>query len=118
MTAVPRTDVRVHASRRVASAALLVAMVVALLLAVPSLGDIFDRAGDMRPGWVVAALLLELLSCLAFVAVFRLFFGSVAPAVARRVAWTEMASGALLPGGGVTGLAAGGWLVGLAGKPS
>ncbi|MFL5858500.1 MAG: YbhN family protein [Solirubrobacteraceae bacterium] len=118
MIALPRTAVRVLASRRIASAALLVAMVVALLLAVPSLGDIFDRADDMRPGWVVAALLLELLSCLAFVAVFRLFFGSVAPAVARRVAWTEMASGALLPGGGVTGLAAGGWLVGLAGKPS
>jgi uncharacterized membrane protein YbhN (UPF0104 family) len=106
------------ARRRVATAVLMVALVVALLLAVPSLGDVFDRVGDMRPGWVMAALLLELLSCLSFVAVFRFFFASVAPAVARRVAWTELGSGALLPGGGVTSLAAGGWLMGLAGQPA
>ena len=104
--------------RRFATAALLVVLMGALLVTVPSLDDVFERLGDMRPGWVVAALLLELLSCLAFVAVFRFFFDTVAPAVARRIAWTEMASGALLPGGGVTSLAAGGWLMSLAGQPS
>jgi uncharacterized membrane protein YbhN (UPF0104 family) len=106
------------APRRVALAALMLALMVALLLAVPSLDDVFARIGDMRPGWVVAALVLELLSCLAFVVVFRFFFASVVPAVARRVAWTELASGALLPGGGVTSLAAGGWLMRLLGQPS
>ena len=106
------------APRRFALAALLVALVVALLLAVPSLDDVFERIGNMPPGWVVAALLLELLSCLAFVTVFRFFFKPVAPAVARRVAWTELGSGALLPGGGVTSLAAGGWLMSLLGQPS
>jgi len=40
------------------------------------------------------------------------------PRTARRVAWTEMASGALLPGGGVTALAAGGWLIRLTGMPA
>jgi hypothetical protein len=109
---------RVLAPRRFAPAALLVALAVALLLAVPSLDDVLERVGKMRPDWVVAALLLELLSCLAFVMVFRFFFKSVAPAVARRVAWTELASGALLPGGGVTSLAAGGWLMSLLGQPS
>src|SRR6478736_4637694 len=110
--ALPRFDVR----RRVATAALLLVLMVALLLTVPSLGEVFDRFGDMQAGWVAVALVLELLSCLAFVAVFRFFFDTVAPAVARRVAWTEMASGALLPGGGVTSLAAGGWLMKLAGQ--
>jgi hypothetical protein len=33
------------------------------------------------------------------------------------LAWTEMASGALLPGGGAGGLAIGGWLIHLAGAP-
>jgi uncharacterized membrane protein YbhN (UPF0104 family) len=116
--ALPRSGVRVLASRRFALAALLVALVAALGLAVPSLDDVFERIGNMRPGWAVAALLLELLSCLAFVVVFRFFFASVAPAVARRLAWTELASGALLPGGGVTSLAAGGWLMSLLGQPS
>src|SRR5215218_208811 len=117
-TAPPPFQVRVLAPRRFATAALLVVLVAALLLTVPSLDEVFDRFADMRPGWVVAAVLLELLSCLAFVAVFRLFFDAVAPAIARRIAWTEMASGALLPGGGVTSLAAGGWLMRLAGQPS
>ena len=116
--ALPRFDVRVLARRRFATAALLVVLMAGLLLTVPSLGEVVDRFGAMRPGWVVAALVLELLSCLAFVAVFRFFFDTVAPAVARRIAWTEMASGALLPGGGLTSLAAGGWLMKLAGQPS
>jgi len=117
-TALPRFDVRVLARRRYATAALLVVLMVTLLLTVPSLREVFDRFGDMQAGWVVAAVVLELLSCLAFVAVFRFFFDTVAPAVARRIAWTEMASGALLPGGGVTSLAAGGWLMNLAGQSS
>src|SRR3954451_16173566 len=114
----PRFDVRFLARRRAATVALLVALMVALLLTVPSLHEVFDRFGDMQAGWVVAALVLELLSCLAFVVVFRFFFDTVAPALARRIAWTEMASGALLPGGGVTSLAAGGWLMNLAGQSS
>src|SRR5215212_2896993 len=117
-TAPPPFQVRILAPRRFATAALLVVLVAALMLTVPSLDEVFDRFADMRPGWVVAAVLLELLSCLAFVAVFRLFFDRVASAIARRIAWTEMASGALLPGGGVTSLAAGGWLMRLAGQPS
>jgi len=116
--ALPRVDVRFLARRRFATAAMLVILMVALLVTVPSLDEVFDRLGDMQAGWVVAALVLELLSCLAFVAVFRFFFDTVAPAVARRIAWTEMASGALLPGGGVTSLAAGGWLMNLAGQSS
>ena len=116
--ALPRFDVRLLARRRFATAALLLVLMVALLLTVPSLGEVLDRFGDMQAGWVVVALVLELLSCLAFVAVFRFFFDTVAPAVARRIAWTEMASGALLPGGGVTSLAAGGWLMKLAGQSS
>ena len=104
--------------RRLATAALLVVLAVALVWSAPELDDVFDRIGTMRPSWVVLALGLELLSCLAFVAVFRFFFDAVAPWIARRVAWTEMASGALLPGGGVSSLAAGGWLMSLAGQPS
>jgi hypothetical protein len=72
--------------RRFATAALLVVLAVTLLLTVPSLDEVFERFGTMSPGWVAAALVLELASCLAFVVVFRFFFDTVAPAVARRVA--------------------------------
>src|SRR5215211_3749084 len=100
---------QVMTQRRLGTAALLAVLVAALLLTVPSLRDVAAGVGDMQPGWVVAAIALELASCAAFVAVFRYFFDRVEPRVARRVAWTELASGVLLPGGGVSSLAAGGW---------
>ena len=57
--------------------------------------------------WVVAV-------CVEYV-IFRFFFRPVPSAVAREMAWSQMGSGALLPGGGVGSLAAGGWLLHLAG---
>jgi hypothetical protein len=50
--------------------------------------------------------------------IFRLFFGRVGARDARGLAWTEMASGALLPGGGVGGYSIGGWLIHLTGAPT
>jgi uncharacterized membrane protein YbhN (UPF0104 family) len=49
---------------------------------------------------------------------FRLFFDRLSGRDARALAWTEQATGALLPGGGAGGLAIGGWLVHLAGAPT
>jgi uncharacterized membrane protein YbhN (UPF0104 family) len=66
----------------------------------------------------MAAVGLELASSISFVIVFRLFFDRVAPRDARALAWTSMASGALLPGGGVGGLAIGGALTRLTGAPT
>jgi uncharacterized membrane protein YbhN (UPF0104 family) len=57
-------------------------------------------------------------SCLSFVVIFRRFFATVPARPARELAWTEMGSGALLPGGGIGSLAVGGWLLHLAGMPT
>jgi hypothetical protein len=46
-----------------------------------------------------------------------LFFDRFPGRLARQLAWTVLASGVLLPGGGAGGLAIGGWLVHLAGAP-
>src|SRR5262249_7411974 len=106
---------RPRIGRRLATAALLGALVVSLLIAVPGLKPVADAIGDMSPGWIVAAVALELASCLSFVVLFRLFFDRVPGRAGRPLAWTSMASGALLPGGGVGGLAIGGWLIRLTG---
>lgn len=98
-------------------AALLAALVVTLLLAVPGLRPVLVELRDMRPGWIAAAVALELASSVSFVIVFRLFFDRLGGRDARALAWTSMASGALLPGGGVGGLAIGGWLMRLTGAP-
>jgi uncharacterized membrane protein YbhN (UPF0104 family) len=108
-----RRDVR----RRVGTAALLAVLGTTLLLAVPGLRPVLDELRDMRAGWIAAAVGLELASSVSFVVVFRLFFDRLPARDARALAWTSMASGALLPGGGVGALAIGGWLMRLAGAP-
>jgi uncharacterized membrane protein YbhN (UPF0104 family) len=86
-----------------------------LLLAVPPLRRVVDEIGGLTPGWVAVAVALELASCASFVVIFRRFFDRVPSGTARRLAWTEMGSGALVPGGGVGALAVGGWLLHRAG---
>jgi uncharacterized membrane protein YbhN (UPF0104 family) len=99
---------------------LLLAMVLALtlLLAVPALRPVVRTIRHIDLGWIAAAIALELASCVSFVILFRLFFDRLHPRDARTLAWTEQASGALLPGGGAGGLAIGGWLIHLTGVPT
>jgi uncharacterized membrane protein YbhN (UPF0104 family) len=100
-----------HIARRVVAALVASGAIASLLLAVPSLQGVAHKIGHLHPGWVIAAVALELGSCLAFIAIFRLFFDELPARPARRVAWTEQGAGALLPGGGVGALAVGGWLL-------
>ncbi len=104
--------------RQLLTVALLAVCVGTILLAVPDLRPVLREIADMNPALVVVAVALELASCLGFVIIFRRFFGPVPSAVARELAWSQMGSGALLPGGGVGALAAGGWLLHLAGMPT
>jgi uncharacterized membrane protein YbhN (UPF0104 family) len=100
--------------RLITVAALLLAGATALL-AVPGLHEAARKAGSVRLPWLLGAVGLELASCVSFLAIFRRFFGELPAAEARRLAWIEMGSGALLPGGGVGSLAAGGLLLRRAG---
>ncbi|MBV9366351.1 MAG: flippase-like domain-containing protein [Solirubrobacterales bacterium] len=100
---------------RLAASLLLSAAVVSLLLAVPPLRGVARQVAHMDLRWVVVAVAFELASCLSFVVIFRLFFDELSAGTARELAWTEEGSGALLPGGGVGGLAIGGWFLRQAG---
>jgi hypothetical protein len=84
---------------------------VTLVLAVPPLRGVAHRIDAMNPVWVVAAVALEVGSCIGYVVIFRRFFDQMPPGPARELAWTEEASGALLPTGGVGALAIGGWVL-------
>jgi uncharacterized membrane protein YbhN (UPF0104 family) len=72
----------------------------------------------ISPVWLAAAVALEVGSCVSYVVVFRRFFDRLPGRDARALAWTSMASSVLLPGGGLAGLAVGGWLIRLTGVPS
>jgi uncharacterized membrane protein YbhN (UPF0104 family) len=109
---------RPSVGRRVATAGLLVALGISLLLSVSALRPVLRAIREISPLCVAVAVALELASCVSFVIIFRLFFDRVGARDARALAWTEMASGALLPGGGVGGLAINGWLMHLTGAPT
>jgi uncharacterized membrane protein YbhN (UPF0104 family) len=97
--------------RRIISVAVLLIAGATVLLAVPGLNAAAAQASSVDPGWLIGAIGLELASCVSFLAIFRRFFGELPAPEARRLAWIEMGSGALLPGGGVGSLAAGGLLL-------
>jgi uncharacterized membrane protein YbhN (UPF0104 family) len=105
------TPASLRPSWRVLGTAIVGAVSVGLLLWVAPPAEVIDQIGDMNPAWVLAAVLLELGSCLSYVIVFRRFFPEPPRSVGRQVAWMSMGAGAVLPGGNVSSAAATGWLL-------
>ncbi|MDQ2894899.1 MAG: flippase-like domain-containing protein [Actinomycetota bacterium] len=104
--------------RRGVTLTLLILAAVGALFAVPDLRPVVSEIGDMNPWLVGAAIALELGSCASFTLIFRVFFSPLDRPVAHELAWVQMGSGALIPGGGAGSLAVGGWLLHLAGMPT
>jgi uncharacterized membrane protein YbhN (UPF0104 family) len=95
---------------RLAQIALFGGIAALLLLTLPGLGEVRERLADARPGWVVAALLLEVGSVISFVVVFRGVFCRRLPwGFSAQVGLSEQAANVLLPAGGAGGLALGAW---------
>ena len=103
--------------RQLITLGLLGALAIALLASVPGLRGVLREMDHMSAIWLTVAVALEVASAVSFVVLFRQFFERLAGRDARALAWTEQASGALLPGGGAGGLAIGGWLIHLTGAP-
>jgi len=85
----------------------------------PGLGEVRDRLAGARPGWLALAVMLELLSCLSYVLMFRPIF---CPRMSRRtsyeLAMSELAVGSLVPASGAAGLAFGAWALRKGGMPT
>jgi uncharacterized membrane protein YbhN (UPF0104 family) len=111
LTSARGTGIGAQIARRALVVVLLSAVTASLLLAVPGLEGVARDIEGLNAVWLVAAVGLEVGSCLAFVVIFRLFFDEVPAGSARELAWTEQGAGALLPGGGAGALAIGGWLL-------
>jgi uncharacterized membrane protein YbhN (UPF0104 family) len=72
---------------------------------------VITSIGKTNPVWLLAALALELGSCLSYVAVFRRFFPEPPRKAGRQVAWIAMGASAVLPGGNLSSPATIGWLL-------
>jgi uncharacterized membrane protein YbhN (UPF0104 family) len=93
------------------------ALIIGLLLAVPGLKGVATTVSHMKAGWVVVAILLEVLSCGSYVVVFLQVFERAPVRVGARVALSEEAFGAAVSLGGVGSLAVGAWLMVERGAP-
>ena len=93
------------------SLAVLIAMAVGLLLAVPSLHDVAHNILRMGIGWVLIAIGLEILSCVGYVVIFLMIFSRAPRRLGARVALSELAFGAAVSLGGAGSVAVGAWLL-------
>jgi uncharacterized membrane protein YbhN (UPF0104 family) len=110
-----------EASRRLRkgliSLAVLVAIVVGLLLAVPGLHGVGRTVSRMKTGWVLAAVGFEILSCLGYVLAFLQVFERAPIRFGARVALSELAFNAAVSVGGASSAAVGSWLLVERGAP-
>lgn len=86
-----------------------VILAVAVGLAVPGLRGVLHRATTANGSLLALAVALEVLSCLGYVTTLRLVLRAGPPREVRRLAWAELAFGAVVPAGGAGGLAVGAW---------
>ena len=97
--------------RGLISLAILVAIVAGLLLAVPGLHGVVDQVSDMRLGWLLVAVGLEVLSCVGYVIAFLQVFERAPVRFGARVALSELAFGSAVSLGGAGSIAVGAWLL-------
>jgi uncharacterized membrane protein YbhN (UPF0104 family) len=109
--------------RRLALRLALVAGVLAALTvavtSLPGLSGVRDRLSDASVGWLLAVGLLQVLSCLAFVAAFRGVFCRRLPwRLSYEVGMAAQGTNVLLPSGGAGGLALAAWALRKTGMPT
>ena len=99
------------------SLAILVAIVVGLLLAVPGLHQVAQTVARMNGWWIAAGIGFEILSCLGYVLAFLQVFDRAPIRFGARVALSELAFNAAVSLGGAGSVAVGGWLLVERGAP-
>jgi uncharacterized membrane protein YbhN (UPF0104 family) len=96
------------------------ALTILLLIVVltPGLGDVRERLGDADPAWLALAVLLEALSGVSYVLMFRPVFCTHMPwRTSWEISWSSLAVGSIVPASGAGGLALGAWILHEGGMP-
>jgi uncharacterized membrane protein YbhN (UPF0104 family) len=93
------------------SLAVFFALLAALLLGVPGLDSAADRIAHASPAWVVAGIVLEVLSCAGYVVLFELVFGRLGVGLTSRLSLAELAVNSVVSVSGLAGIALGAWVL-------
>jgi uncharacterized membrane protein YbhN (UPF0104 family) len=105
-----------HLRARLIELGALVAVIVGVIGVAPGLGSLRDDLRHASPAWILVAALLEVLSMLSYVVIFRsVFCPRMTWRLSYQIGMAEQAANALLPAGGAGGLALGAWALSRAG---
>src|SRR5436190_5019908 len=105
--------------RRAVEAIGLLALLAAIALFAPGLGEVRSKLGDADLGWLVAGVVLEGLSCISYVVMFKpVFCERMTWRSATELGFSELAIGSLVPASGAAGLALGAWALRKSGMPA
>jgi uncharacterized protein (TIRG00374 family) len=106
-------------ARRVLQVVALLGLLVAVALLAPGLGEVRDRLGGARPGWLAAAVAFEVLSSVFYVLMFQPVFCSAMPwRSAVEIGLSEVGAGSIVPASGAGGVALGAWVLSRGGMPA
>jgi uncharacterized membrane protein YbhN (UPF0104 family) len=111
-------DVRQLRRRAAGVAGALVVVALAAWLA-PGLGEVRDKLSGASAGWLAFAVVLEVLSCVSYIVMFRpVFCRHMSRRTSAELALSELAVGSLVPASGAGGLALGVWALRRGGMPA
>ena len=89
-----------------------------VILLAPGLGSVRDLLTGADPAWIVLAVVLEALSGVSYVLMFRPIFCRHMPwRTTWEISWSELAMGSIVPASGAGGLALGAWILHEGGMP-
>lgn len=104
--------------RRTLQIAAVLAVVGVIVALAPGLGEVRDRLKGADPAWIALAVVLEGLSGLSYVLMFKPMFCPRMPwRTSLEIGWSELAMGSIVPASGAGGLALGAWILNEGGMP-
>jgi uncharacterized membrane protein YbhN (UPF0104 family) len=105
--------------RRLGAFALVGVVIVTLVAALPGLGKVRHAISQSSPGWLVAAVGLEVLSTVSYVVLFRaVFCPRMSWRLSFQIGMAEQGANSVLSVSGAGGLALGAWALSRAGMPT
>jgi uncharacterized protein (TIRG00374 family) len=111
----PELDRR-HIRRKLLELAAVIIVIVAVITLVPGLASLRSRFAHAKPEWLLLGCLFKVLSGLSYVAVFReVFCTRLSWRLSGEIGLSELGANAVVPTGGVGGLALGAWALRRAG---
>ena len=106
------------ARRAIPVLVLLTALGLVVVLA-PGLGEVRDLLSGADPAWLALAVVLEALSGVSYVLMFRPIFCRHMPwRTSWEISWSSLAVGSIVPASGAGGLALGAWILHEGGMPA